>query len=72
MSDYRRIYTGSIVNVNKIKAALTELDIVPVIKDQNESARLAGFGQTAPGQEVFLTHAEYEKASDLLEKLALE
>ena len=40
-----------------------EENITPVVKDEAESARLAGFGQTAPMmQRVFVHEDEYDKA----------
>jgi hypothetical protein len=43
-SDYSLLFTGSIIEVLALKHALAEKKIFPVVKDESESARLAGFG----------------------------
>ena len=55
-------FTGPSVEVLSILSLLDELKIKPVIKDQGESARLAGFGNTTPLiQEIYLHEDEIEK-----------
>jgi|TARA_B110000438_G_scaffold251060_1_gene255266 hypothetical protein len=50
-----------------IKNALIEKNIIPVVKDQSESARLAGFGITAPfSQEVFVHDDEKVNAVEII------
>ena len=57
-SDYLHFFTGSIVEVLALKQALSEKKIFPIIKDESESARLAGFGISNPTvQQVFLHKA---------------
>ena len=54
-SNYIRIYTGSLVIVQLLIQKLEEVGITPVIKDESESGRLAGFGAAIPlAQEVFV------------------
>ena len=54
-SEYTRIFTGSIVISKLIISRLEEIGISPVIKDEAESGRLAGFGPAIPGaQELFV------------------
>lgn len=43
MKDFEKIYEGSRIAANPLITALEEHKISPVIKDENESARLAGF-----------------------------
>ena len=53
------------------KNALAEASITPVIKDESESARLAGFGQTSPMlQRVFVHEDEYDNAKAILKDLS--
>lgn len=60
------LYTGSLVEVQRLKAILEENDIFPIIKDENESARLAGFGAPTMMQQLWVPASEVEKAKTLL------
>jgi hypothetical protein len=55
-SNFTRIYTGSFINVQAIVAGLEDAGISSIIKDETESARLAGFGATNPGVQQLLVH----------------
>ena len=62
-SNYKKIYTGNIFVTQQVIQALEEVGITPVVKDNSESARLAGFGTITPAmKEVFVHNNEYEKA----------
>jgi len=64
---YHLIFTGSSVEVLALVDALQEKGILPVIKDQGESARLAGFGVTSPlQQQVYLHEEELEEGKKIL------
>ena len=68
---YLHLFSGSSIDVLALRNALSEENITPVIKDEAESARLAGFGQTAPlMQRVFVHEDEYVKAKTVLEQLS--
>lgn len=67
MSDsFTLLFSGSIVDVNRVKAILEENNIFPIVKDENESARLAGFGATSMIQQVFVPNSALEKAKNLI------
>ena len=67
MSDsFRLLYTGNIVDVQRLKALLEENDIFPIIKDETESARLAGFGAPTMMQQLWVLSSEVEKAKAYL------
>lgn len=69
-SSYLHLFSGSSIDVLALQNALAEQNITPVIKDEAESARLAGFGQTAPMmQRVFVHTDEYENAKAILQHL---
>ena len=69
-SNYKKIYTGNIFVTQQIIQSLKELGITPVIKDDSESARLAGFGTATPAmKEVFVHNNEYEKAITVISEL---
>jgi hypothetical protein len=65
---YQRIYTGSFVIVTLLVSKLEEVGITPIIKDETESGRLAGFGPSVPGQQqVFVHDNELDKAVPIVE-----
>ena len=69
-SDYSLLFTGSIIDVLALKHALAEKKIFPVVKDESESARLAGFGISNPStQQVFLHKDEVEIGEKILKQL---
>ena len=60
------LYSGSVVDVQRIKVILEENDIYPIVKDEIESARLAGFGATSMMQQLLVLDSALEKAKSLL------
>jgi hypothetical protein len=73
-SSYIKIFTGDIIIVQRVVLELEKQDIIPVVKDQTESARLAGFGGgNFPGfQEVFVNKDELDKAVLIVESINSE
>ena len=68
---YLHLFSGSSIEVLALSTALAEKNITPVVKDESESARLAGFGQTAPMlQRVFVHVDEYDNAKAILKDLS--
>ena len=49
---YIKLYQGSFIVVQMMRRHLENQDIKPIIKDESESARLAGFGVSDIGIEV--------------------
>ncbi len=69
MKKFQKIYSGSSIIVMSIKNCLNDVNIIPIIKDQSESARLAGFGSSINlFQDVFVHDDEYSKAIYALKK----
>lgn len=68
---YKKLFYGTAIDVTRICSVLDTLDIVPVIKDQAESARLAGFGTINTDQEVWVHPDEFSKAREALNELEL-
>lgn len=60
------LYTGSMVDVQRLKTYLEEIDIFPIVKDETESARLAGFAAPTMMQQLWVPASELEKAKTLL------
>ena len=68
--NFIKIFTGNSITVLSIMNALEDKNIIAVIKDDSESARLAGFGMVAPGlQEVFVHQDELDEAIRIIESL---
>ena len=66
--NFIKIFTGNSITVLSIMNALEDKNIIAVVKDDSESARLAGFGMVAPGlQEVFVHQDELDEAIRIIE-----
>ncbi|SDE60015.1 Putative signal transducing protein [Pricia antarctica] len=62
-SDYIKIYTGNPFITQLIVSELREMGIEPIVKDESESARLAGFAANIDGdREIHVNNDEAEKA----------
>ena len=71
-NSFIHLFTGSSIDVILIVATLEKININPVVKDESESARLAGFGIPAPLlQRVFVHSDEYKKAVKIIGTLFL-
>lgn len=72
-SEYTQIYYGNFILVTRVKDALEQANIVPIIKDEGESQRLAGYASLKQGfQEVYVHNDELEKATDIVAKVKAE
>ena len=73
-TDFIKIFTGSFVVVQHITQELEENGINAIVKDETESARLAGFGGgIIPGfQEIYVNTDELDKAVAIVEKIKAE
>ena len=67
VSQYSKVYSGSFIVVQLITQNLEKEDIKAIVKDETESARLAGFGTPAYGfQEVYVHLSEKHKAEGVV------
>ncbi|WAC02107.1 DUF2007 domain-containing protein [Lacinutrix neustonica] len=72
-SDYIKIYTGNTILVQLIEQRLQDIGINPIIKDETESGRLAGFGASLPGMpEIYVHENELEQAVKIVETVRSE
>ncbi len=67
--NYHKIFSGQLIEIIKIKGELEKVNIIPVIKNKNESARLAGFGSIFNGIDIFVHHDELNESLEVLSKL---
>lgn len=72
-SEYTKIYYGNFILVTRVKDELERIGIVPIIKDEGESQRLAGYGSLNQGyQEVWVNNDELDKANAIVEQVKSE
>lgn len=72
-SEYTKIYDGNFVLITRIKSELENNGIIPIIKDEGESQRLAGYGSLNQGfQEIYVNNEELDKALAIVEQVKAE
>lgn len=72
-SEYIKLYGGNFILVTRIRSELEAQGIVPIIKDEGESQRLAGYGSLNQGfQELYVHENELKKATEILERVKTE
>ena len=70
---YSKLFAGSFIVAQRIIQNLKEQGISPIVKDETESARLAGFGTSTCGlQELYVNAYEKVKAETILAKTLAE
>ncbi len=70
---YSKIYSGNFIIVQRMASLLEAIGISPVIKDESESGRLAGFGSSAQGlQDLFVHNDELDKATPIIKNALAE
>jgi len=70
MNKHVRILTSSAIIVQGAAQSLKEQGIVSLIKNINESGRLAGFGTLPDEVELYVLESEAENALELIKDLA--
>ncbi|WP_299335526.1 DUF2007 domain-containing protein [uncultured Psychroserpens sp.] len=72
-TEYTKIYGGNFILVTRVKAALESEGIVPIVKDEGESQRLAGYASMNQGfQEIYVHNDELKKANEILDRVKSE
>jgi predicted nucleotidyltransferase len=66
MNEHIKILTNSAILINRIAQILDEKEIPSLIKDNVESARLAGFGTSANDVELYVYNSDLEKAKKVI------
>lgn len=67
MSEQIRILTSSSITINRIAAILDENNIPALIKNNNGSASIAGFGAPQNDVDLFVNESDFENAKSLIE-----
>lgn len=69
-TNYIKIFTGNFLIVQRMVQELQNNGINPVIKDESESGRLAGFGASIQGeQEIYINKDEFVTANMVIENI---
>ena len=68
-SDYLCVFYGNHIDTLNIIFSLKNININPVVENESESARLAGFGTFDDKKKIFVHRDEYAKAEELIKSL---
>ncbi|MDH7912470.1 DUF2007 domain-containing protein [Winogradskyella sp. SYSU M77433] len=69
-TEYTKVYSGNFILVTRVKDELEARGIIPIIKDEGESQRLAGYASMNQGfQEVFVHNDELDNAIAIVEQV---
>lgn len=66
-----KVYSGSEILAIALQERLEEAGVETVKKDNIQSARLAGFGQTDLAIEVFIQETDFAKANPVIEEFRM-
>ncbi|MAU64091.1 MAG: hypothetical protein CMC38_07115 [Flavobacteriaceae bacterium] len=70
--DFILIYTGSTINVNQLIFELKQKNVNPIIKNESNSARLAGFGITSNQDIKLYVHKDQvNKSKEIIKNLRI-
>ena len=68
--EFKRLYTGSQVNVKYLQSLLEEQKIPTIVRDEFQSGLRGGFGGGLPGQvQLFTPASQHEKALQIVEEI---
>lgn len=72
-NEYIKIFSGTFIIVQLLKDRLENVGINAIVKDESESARMAGFGSSFQGfQELLVSSTELDAAIPVLDAVKLE
>ena len=72
MDKHIKILTSSSIIINRIAFLLDQKNIATLIKDNVESARLAGFGTTQNDVPLYVNNSDFESAQKIIEEFNKE
>ncbi len=68
-SEYERVYTGSLINVQFLQTMLQDRGINSITRDDMKSGMMAGFGGGIPDHiQLFVKKTDVEEAIPIIEK----
>ncbi len=69
-SEYTKIFQGNFILATRVIHELQQQGISPIVKDEGESQRLAGYASMNQGfQEVFVHQDELDKATGIVARV---
>lgn len=66
-----KIFSGSEILALALKEKLEKINLKVVMKDNIQSARLAGFGSAGQAVELFIQEIDFGKASPIIEEFRM-
>lgn len=66
-----KIFSGSEILAKALQQKIEEIGIDTILKDNIQSARLAGFGNSDLAVEVFIQEKDYGKAHPVIEEFRM-
>lgn len=72
MSEFVRLMTGNLITINRVANILEQKDIPSLIKDNTESARLAGFGTPQNDVDLYVNKLDFDKAKNAIQQFEQE
>jgi hypothetical protein len=66
-----KIFSGSEILALALKEKLEKINLEVVMKDNIQSARLAGFGSAGQAVELFIQEVDFGKASPIIEEFRM-
>lgn len=72
MKEHIKVFTGTAILVNRLAQLLDEQKIPSIIKDTEESGRLAGFGTTGDSAELHIFDIDIERAKPIVTEFEKE
>lgn len=67
MNEHVKILTDSSIVINRIVQLLEEQGITTIVKDQGESARLAGYGTFLNDAELYVKRSDFKRAEVIIQ-----
>lgn len=72
MNEHLKILTDSSIIIKRVQFLLEENNIPTLIKNNVESARLAGFGTSQDNVELYVYSSDFESAQKVIEEFRKE
>jgi hypothetical protein len=69
MDEHIKIYTDSAIVINRMAQVLEENQIQSIVKDNVQSAIMAGFGSSGFEVALYVSKSDYEKAQAILKEM---
>ncbi len=66
MSEYTKMLNADIVLINRLVFLLEEENIQTMVKNNVESAKIAGFGTSSNDIDLYIKTADFEKAEKII------